>query len=134
MFFSHFLQGDRPLELVQSDNFVGKVPAGPGLVPLVELGVSQAILNQWRIAGFPGVRGHGLADMGDAGMRGSPVEPESFHAGIDAIFSELIILSSLDDLVHVRVLHGQNDIAGYGAIGRSLFRARHPGGHTLSTT
>ena len=105
MFVFHLLERYWPLELVDSDHLVGKVVPIPVFVSIVEFSITEPIFVQRKIAGFPGARGHSLADVSDAGMRSSPIKPDSFRTRFEAIFSELVILPSVSNLGHVGVLH-----------------------------
>lgn len=43
--------------------------------------------------------------MCDAGVRCSPVELDPTDTGLELIFAELVVFSSIDNLLHVRVSH-----------------------------
>lgn len=43
--------------------------------------------------------------MGNAGLRSRPIEPNPLNTGPQAVFPELVILPSVDNLAHVWVLH-----------------------------
>jgi hypothetical protein len=54
------------------------------------------------------------------------VKPDSLHRMSKTILSKFVIFDSIDDLCHVRVLHGKNDIAvGWGLNPSSLVQSWH---------
>lgn len=105
MLLLHLLQRDGQPELTDSNHFVSEIVAIPVFVLIVEFGITQPVFFQWSITGIPRPGEPCFADMGDAGVRSSPIKPDSFHTGSEAIFSKLVVLSSVGDLSHVGVLH-----------------------------
>ena len=105
MLLLHLLQRDGLPELADSNHFVSEIVAIPVFVLIVEFGITQPIFFQWSITGIPRPGGQCFTNMRDAGVRSSPIEPDSFHTGSEAIFSKLVILSPIDDLSHVGILY-----------------------------
>lgn len=52
--------------------------------------------------------------MRDARVRCGPVEPDSLHGGLEAVFAEFVVLLAVDDLGHVGVLHWEDYVGGRG--------------------
>jgi len=51
-----------------------------------------------------------LADVRDAGMGCRSREPDPAYIGLEAKFAKLIIIDSIDNLLHVRIAHWQGDM------------------------
>ena len=75
---------------------------------------------------MPRPGGQCFADMRDAGVWSSPIEPDSLHTGSETVFPKFVVLSSINDLGHVGVLHWKDDVAVGRASGPKL-RAGHEG-------
>lgn len=55
--------------------------------------------------------GQRFAHMCDAGVWSGSIKPDPFHAIFKLVFSEFIVLGSIDNLVHVWISHWEDDIA-----------------------
>lgn len=77
MHLLHLAQGNRPPELPDSDNLIGKIPPVPVSMSTVKLGIPQPVLFYWRITGIPRPGRLCFADMRNAGVRSGPVEPDT---------------------------------------------------------
>lgn len=73
---------------------------------VIEFFVAQAILGDGLVAGVTSYGGRDLADVGDGGVRGGSVEPDSLDA-FHIVLTELVSLGAVDDLLHVGVLHSK---------------------------
>lgn len=57
-----------------------------------------------------GARGKDLAHVIEAAVRHGAVEPDSLHAWFEWAFAEYVSLLSRDDLLHVRLPNGENEV------------------------
>ena len=127
MHLLHLPQSNRLPQLPYRNHLVREIIPIPIFISVIELGIPQPILFQWRIAGIPCPRGLGFADMRDAGVWCSAVEPDSLYAGAEVVFAELVVLAAGDDLGHVGVLHWE-DYIGVGGLQACAGHGRRCGG------
>lgn len=121
------IQRDRLFELIDGHNLVGEVITLPFGVMRVELMVADTaiflqragqkvlrrnVVNIWVAAG----RGTGswwgddLADVIDARVRCCAVVPDALDSRLEALLAKLIVFFARDDLVHICVTDGDQDV------------------------
>lgn len=81
-------------------------------MPAVEFRATESVFHERLVAGVSSSSGENFADVADGRVRRGAVEPDSPDAGLQTIFAELVVLGSVDDLAHVRILHGQDHVGG----------------------
>lgn len=71
-----------------------------------------------------GARGKDLTDVIEAAVGHGAVEPDSLHAGFEWVFAEYVSLLSRDDLLHIRLPNGENEVGLNGYFGFCSARSR----------